>query len=539
MVKSSRSPIWRVQVFLRWARRLLLQDLPSEEAREVRQSVEEDGRFTERYALLCGLSAGIATLGLLQSSAAVVIGAMLVSPLMGPIAALGFGFASFDGRRISTSARVIATGAAIGVLMGILLTWISPIKNATPEIVARTAPTLLDLAVALLSGLAGGYATVHRKGETAIGVAIATALMPPLATLGYSLAVMRIDYAFGAGLLFLTNLAAIAFSFALVARLRGVARPLVKRDIKPGHVALGLVAFLVLATPLAITLQRVTKEALVTNAVRREVSVLLNIEPSQIAQLTVSCPPLEPAKISVIAVTPEFRPQAEPLLLQRISQMLGRAPDVSFRQIVAADIRTQTQSMIDAALQQQAAQQHGPPIEKVRTATVFPVQAAWAEESSTTIFVAPAALDGPELADYRAEETRLNGLQLGWRVALAPPISQTLFVAADGDGLSARELDDAIWALKRWAVRQVTVTGFAGRNTARLKAAGDNAHRLADIASVAIAESNIASTIERASASIIEQRYRTAGEETMQGIEIKVIPLRVASPGGTEGSQTP
>lgn len=207
-------------------RRLLLRRLPAEEARDVRRQVAADGALSERYALMCALSAGIATLGLLQSSSAVVIGAMLVSPLMSPIAKLGFSFASFDAHRAQQAARVLGIGALIGIALGMVLTWFSPIRNATPEIIARTAPTLLDLAVAVLSGLAGGYATVHRRGETAIGVAIATALMPPLATVGYSIAVARWDFAAGASLLFLTNLAAIAFSFALVARVRGVVRPI-------------------------------------------------------------------------------------------------------------------------------------------------------------------------------------------------------------------------------------------------------------------------------------------------------------------------
>jgi uncharacterized hydrophobic protein (TIGR00271 family) len=114
--------------------------------------------------LMCGLSAGIAALGLLQSSTAVVIGAMLISPLMGPIATMGFGFASFDGHQIRDSVKVIAIGVAIGILTGVLLTWLSPIRNATPEIIARTEPNLLDLAVAVFSGIAGAYATVQQKG---------------------------------------------------------------------------------------------------------------------------------------------------------------------------------------------------------------------------------------------------------------------------------------------------------------------------------------------------------------------------------------
>jgi uncharacterized hydrophobic protein (TIGR00271 family) len=205
----------------RFAHIVLLPDLGPAEAHDLRVSVRDDGSLTPGYLLMTILSAGIATLGLLQSSVAVVIGAMLISPLMGPIAALGFAFASLDGHRIREAIRVVAIGAAIGIATGVLLTWASPIRNATPEIISRTQPNLLDLAIALLSGVAGGYATVRGRGATAIGVAIATALMPPLATVGYGIGVFRLDFARGALLLFLTNLAAIAFSFAVIARLSG------------------------------------------------------------------------------------------------------------------------------------------------------------------------------------------------------------------------------------------------------------------------------------------------------------------------------
>lgn len=217
----------------RFAHFVLLPELSPSQAHDLRALVLEDGSLTAGFVLMSILSAGIATLGLLQNSVAVVIGAMLVSPLMGPIAALGFSFASLDGHRIGEAIKVVAVGAAIGILTAVLVTWLSPIRNATPEIIGRTQPTLLDLAIVLLSGIAGGYATVRQKGGTAIGVAIATALMPPLAVVGYGLGVYRLDFAGGAMLLFLTNPAAIAFAFAFIARLSGAARPTGRVEFTP------------------------------------------------------------------------------------------------------------------------------------------------------------------------------------------------------------------------------------------------------------------------------------------------------------------
>lgn len=421
--------------------------------------------MSERFALMCALSAGIATLGLLQSSVAVVIGAMLVSPMMGPIAALGFGFASIDGRRIEEAAKVIGIGAVIGILTGMVLTGISPIKNATPEILARTAPNLLDLAVALLSGLAGGYATVHRKGETAIGVAIATALMPPLATVGYSLAVFRFDFAAGATLLFLTNLAAIAFSFAIVARLRGVARPLRNVEFKPFHVVLGLGAFLLLAAPLALTLRQLAEEAYLTSLVRREVVKELSIEPSQIAQLTVTFPLVGNPDISVTAITAEYQRGAETGLRNTLRTVLGHEPDLTFRQVVAADLRAQTQAMIDAAFDAnatRASRLNPPSIEALRARSRLPIMAAWTDTGSNTILLAPADLATVGLSVYRAEEGRLDVLDSGWRIAIIPPFRPDLFIPVgqepSSDALDEEQVATVIWAIQKWGLKTVRVT---------------------------------------------------------------------------------
>ena len=454
---------WRARVFVRWVRRALTEQLPAEEARAVRDAVAEEGSFSARYAFLCALSAGIATLGLLQSSPAVVIGAMLVSPLMGPIASLGFGFASFDGRQIQQAAKVVGVGALIGVTVGMLITGLSPVRNATPEIISRTAPTLLDLGVALLSGLAGGYASVHRKGEAAIGVAIATALMPPLATLGYSLAVWRLDLAFGAALLFLTNLAAIAFSFALVARQRGVARPLFRQSIKPLHAVLGLVAFLALATPLALTLHRIAQEAFAAVAVRRELAAIFSVEPSQVAQLSVKWTSAGVPDVEATVITPIFQQDAEAVLQERLTRTLRTRPNVRVGQVVAADVAAQTRAMIEAALTNQADRQ--PPIEQARAASTVPIYAAWADTGARTIYLSAAPLSGLSLADYRQEEQRLGQTLTDWRIAVVPPFQEDLFLpfADDSDApdeATLRALEQVHWALARWSVRRVRVVGL-------------------------------------------------------------------------------
>lgn len=173
------------------------------------------------YGLELILSAGIATLGLVLNSPAVVIGAMLVSPLMGPILAAGLSLAASD--------LYLGVKSLIGVVLSIIaaiafsatIVWLLPFHVPTSEILARTQPNVLDLGVAILSGLAGSI-VICRGGEgggvTAMpGVAIAVALMPPLCTVGFGIGA-GFDWPIiaGAGLLFLTNLVAITASAFVV-----------------------------------------------------------------------------------------------------------------------------------------------------------------------------------------------------------------------------------------------------------------------------------------------------------------------------------
>ncbi len=196
------------------------------------------------YWLELFLSAGIATLGLVLSSPAVVIGAMLVSPLMGPIIGFGLALAAADLYLGIKSVLQLVLSVLGSILFAGLLVWVLPLDTATPEILARTNPNLLDLGIALFSGLAGsllvGRSHSGGSGSAALpGVAIAVALMPPLCTVGFGLGSGFDLHIMGGGsLLFLTNLAAIvasAFFVFFVLRMDdpevslGIAQPLLER----------------------------------------------------------------------------------------------------------------------------------------------------------------------------------------------------------------------------------------------------------------------------------------------------------------------
>lgn len=180
------------------------------------------------YWLEIVFSAGIATLGLVLNSPAVVIGAMLISPLMGPIMAAGLGLAVGDVYLTLRAVLNLLLSITLAVGLSALLVWVIPFHSATQQILSRTTPTLLDLAIALLSGLAGSVA-MARSGSgtdgvsTLPGVAIAVALMPPLCTMGFGLgAGVNTRIMGGAGLLFLTNLVAIVASAFAVFLLIGM-----------------------------------------------------------------------------------------------------------------------------------------------------------------------------------------------------------------------------------------------------------------------------------------------------------------------------
>ena len=148
----------------------------------------------------------IASLGLNVNSTAVIIGAMLISPLMGPIIGMGLGIGIGDLDLLKRSIRNYLVATAISVLTATVYFLITPLTEAQSELLARTSPTLYDVLIALCGGAAGILALATKgKGNVIPGVAIATALMPPLCTAGYGLAVGRLSYFFGAFYLFFIN----------------------------------------------------------------------------------------------------------------------------------------------------------------------------------------------------------------------------------------------------------------------------------------------------------------------------------------------
>ena len=172
---------------------------------EFREKIYEDLELSKSdlTTLLCAML--IASIGLNMNSIPIIIGAMLISPLMTPILGVGFALAILDTKLLKKSFKVLFIQVAVSLLASTLYFLLSPISYASTEIIARTSPTIWDVVIAF-GGLAGIIGARKKEANNIVpGVAIATALMPPVCTVGYSIATGNLEYMIGASYLFSIN----------------------------------------------------------------------------------------------------------------------------------------------------------------------------------------------------------------------------------------------------------------------------------------------------------------------------------------------
>lgn len=172
------------------------------------------------WILACAIM--IASVGLNVNSTAVIIGAMLISPLMGPIVASGFALGTYDFDLLKKALKNLAIATVASLLVSAIYFYISPFKDVHSELLARTSPNIFDILIAFSGGLVGVIAVTRvEKGNPIPGVAIATALMPPLCTAGYGLGTGQFEYFFGAFFLYCINCVFICIAtYAIVKYLR-------------------------------------------------------------------------------------------------------------------------------------------------------------------------------------------------------------------------------------------------------------------------------------------------------------------------------
>ncbi len=438
------------------------------------KAVRSEGRLTSRYSFMIAMSCAIATLGLLLSSPAVVIGAMLISPLMAPIMSLGLSLCLLDVRQMKKALEGLLAGVVMALAISWLIVTFSPITDATPEIMARTQPNLFDLLVAIFSGLAGGYAVIKRKGEAIVGVAIATALMPPLAVVGFGLATGSVPIAKGAFMLFMTNLLAISLSVTLLAKFYGF-----DQTHSPKRTAwqMGLViaVFGALSLPLGVALKDIAYQTYITKVAKGTIKDYFGEDRSRISVFNIKFTDDKKTNIDTVVLTSKYRSKAQPDLKKLLVEKTGGDVTFSLDQVVVAyevieDTvpKPQAENTIASTLQVQ------PPrwtrteemTNALKQVTFFPTEYIKVDVENKLAAIYPKPAKGVTILTLHQFETSLRERYPGWTVKVIPPHQALPFIYYDmgADKPSETEADkitDIIWTLHRWEARQVTVVGFA------------------------------------------------------------------------------
>jgi uncharacterized hydrophobic protein (TIGR00271 family) len=457
MAFDKSEPSGQMNVLKRRAKLFLRQLARKIDHQDVVDHVREEGQMSGRYVFMAVMSCAIATLGLLLSSPAVIIGAMLISPLMGPIMLMGFSLCILDLLAMRRAMFSMACGVVAAITISFLIVKLSPLTEITPEIIARTRPNFFDLLVAIFSGLAGGYAVIQRKGETIVGVAIATALMPPLAVTGYGLAVGSMPVAGGSFFLFMTNLLAIALSVTVLSRLYSFGAGHGRRGTL-WQGAMIVTVFAALSVPLGLALRDIAYETTAINTVKSALLEPFSGHDSRISDVSVTFPKKADIRVDATVLTHTRGPDAETLLVADLTKRLGRPVEVNLGQVlIDEDKKLKAEAFLRMADSSIAAPLRAVPFQ-LAAADIN------AEKRTPTLIAAPH--NGLSISAYRTME---EGLKLNfpdWTIRIVRPVSELPLIAFDnGENVifpaGKSVLGDSIWALEHWSTRTVEVVGYA------------------------------------------------------------------------------
>ena len=395
----------------------------------------------------------VAAYGLVIGSAAVVIGAMLVAPLMGPIFGITLGLTSGSRRLLWRALQSEAFGIVFAVAIAALIGLVSAEVRIGPEWLSRTQPTLYDLVIALASGLAGAYALVDEDVSPALpGVAVAVALLPPLAACGLSIAALRWDLAAGAAMLFVANFVAIQVAAAVVFSLFGMFR--VYRDPRKRpeegqalgqflrRFGLSIVVLLVIAGFLTRTLWALVSEDRLTTQIRATLS--RSVAGASGARLTDVGFERESGALEVTAtvLTPRpFEPGQVATFENSLRDALGRETHLIVRSLISRDVDRQG-SVFTSSDERRVAREEAGRLQVLTTA-------------SQVISAGLAEVAGAELLDVQHDD---DGEVTAIVQAPAPVGPET--VATVQERLRA-ELDAPVTLVVRTVpIEEATATGF-------------------------------------------------------------------------------
>lgn len=279
------------------------------------------------FQFMLGLSAIISTLGLLADSVAIIIGAMIIAPLMGPIIGIAYSTAMGNRKLLRRSIFTTFKGVVLTVAVSYITALLIGLDTVESEILSRTNPTLIDFGIALAAGMAGAFTQTRRRISDAIpGVAIAVALVPPLSVVGIGLALGRGDIATGALLLFCTNLICIIFFGGLVFLLQSYGN--IERAKK--GLAFSTVVMFVLGVPLTLSM----RELIIKENVRKQISNIVLSESKTFANSDIRSIIVKPKQdylqVSIEAAAPfNSISQADIVRVRKLlTQKIGRAIDL-------------------------------------------------------------------------------------------------------------------------------------------------------------------------------------------------------------------
>ncbi|MHA1410949.1 MAG: TIGR00341 family protein [Candidatus Odinarchaeia archaeon] len=205
--------------------------IPSKEIdkKEARISIQEllsgiiqPSKITKNFVIFAVLSGILAALGLLADNAVIVIASMLISPLMGPMFGISLGTILFDKKLVKNGAIALIFGFLVPIIAGTLLTIIDPNFTLNPSITSRSTPTIAELGLAIISGVAFSLSFVSKEASALVGVAIAAALVPPAANIGIGIGALNLEIAAGSALLLCINIVAMLFFGMLTLWLQGI-----------------------------------------------------------------------------------------------------------------------------------------------------------------------------------------------------------------------------------------------------------------------------------------------------------------------------
>lgn len=438
-----------VHTFRHWWRKSVIGTIDQRAVIEKRRA---ECNLSARYMFMTAMSGGIAILGLLLSSPAVVIGAMLLSPLMDPIMGLGFALAIGDYHWLRKSAVSLVWGTLMAVGLCAMVVFFSPLQELTSEIAARTRPNLFDLLVALFSALAGAYAMIRGREGTIVGVAIATALMPPLAVIGYGLATLNWTVFSGALLLYITNLMTIALTAALMARLYGFRTRLSERQTQLQNVAI-VAVFIALAVPLAFSLRQIAWEANGARQVRGELQSQFG-KGSRLSEVKINWDS-EPIAIDATVMTPRLQANAEAEGARALTRELGAPVSLTITQYkvdTTASAAEQAQLAAARAKEQAAAERADQLAGRLALIAGVSEDDVIVDRKRRRAMVKSTVIEGATLRAYAILESRIAATEPEWKVELVPPARALPTIEfADSEpteqGIAALNL--IAWAAKR------------------------------------------------------------------------------------------